>query len=158
MTVDELILIDKREVRRDSNLMLLYLGEFQKTFNYKPNCASCSFNSDWQKFVNYFSKKTVTLRKEKIMENGISIKKIQGKILSYKKDGKTFRLYDNILTPGFISEYLTHGTKEEIEERKKLFNISETWGISTSKTIEEVDSEIKSLNKKSKRGRKPKNE
>jgi hypothetical protein len=52
----------------------------------------------------------------------ISIKKQQGKILSYKKDGKTFRLYDNILTDDFIKEYLVNGTDEEIVERVKMFN------------------------------------
>lgn len=55
----------------------------------------------------------------------IIIKKKQGKILSYKKDGKTYRLYDNILNDAFISEYLKNGSKEELAERKKLFNFPE---------------------------------
>ncbi len=120
MTVEELILIDKYKVRRDSNLMSLYLQYFKETFNYLPNCAGCSFASDWQKLVSKYSKKYVTLQKVKSMKT-ISIKKQQGKILSYKKDGKTFRLYDNILTDDFIKEYLINGTDEEISERKKLF-------------------------------------
>ena len=104
MTVEELILIDKYKVRRDSNLMSLYLQYFKETFNYLPNCAGCSFGSDWQKLVAKYSKKYVTLQKVNSMKT-ISIKKQQGKILSYKKDGKTFRLYDNILTDDFIKEY-----------------------------------------------------
>ncbi len=55
----------------------------------------------------------------------IKIKKIQGKILSYKKGGRTYRLYDNILSDEFISEYLKNGSKEELAERKKLFNFPE---------------------------------
>lgn len=121
MTVNELILKNKQEVRRDSNLMSLYLKYFQEAFNRKPNCAGCTFASDWQKLVSFYSKKSVTLQKEIPMKT-ITIKKIQGKILSYQKGGKTFRLYDNILNDAFIKEYISNGTESEIEQRKKLFN------------------------------------
>ena len=125
MTVEELILIDKSKVRRDSNLMSLYLLHFKETFKYAPSCAGCSFASDWQKLVSFYSKKVekkVTLQKEKLM-NTISIKKIQGKILTYRKDGKTYRQYDNILTDSFVKEFISNGTEEEIKERVKMFKI-----------------------------------
>ena len=122
MTAQELILIDKGKVRRDSNLMSLYLTYFQEAYGYRPSCAGCSFATDWQKIVSFYSnkeEKTLNLQKEIFME--ITIKKIQGKILSYKKDGKTFRLYDNILNNEFIDGYLKNGSEEELIERKKLF-------------------------------------
>jgi len=122
MTAQELILIDKGKVRRDSNLMSLYLTYFQEAYGYRPSCAGCSFATDWQKIVSFYSnkeEKTLNLQKEIFME--ITIKKIQGKILSYKKDGKTFRLYDNILNYDFIDGYLKNGSEEELIERKKLF-------------------------------------
>lgn len=121
MDIQEFILIDKNKVRRDSNLMSLYLDFFEKTFNTKPNCAGCSFGTDWNKLVSFYSKKSVTLPKQKVMSE-ITIKKITGQILSYKKDGKTYRRYDNVLYDDFIKEYLTYGTDEELSERKKLFN------------------------------------
>ena len=123
MTAQELILLDKGKVRRDSNLMSLYLVYFKEAYKYTPSCAGCSFGTDWQKFVSFYStkeEKVLNLQKEIFMK--ITIKKIQGKILSYKKDGKTFRLYDNILTTEFIDGYLKNGSKEELAERKKLFN------------------------------------
>src|SRR6478736_3997736 len=145
MTVNELILLDKRKVRRDSNLMSLYLLYFKETFKYAPNCAGCSFGSDWQKLVNFYSKKVekkVTLQKENVMST-ISIKRIQGKILAYKKDGRTFRQYDNILTDSFVKEYLSNGTEEEIAERRKLFNfpVEEKVNIidEAIKTIEQTE-------------------
>ena len=124
MTIQEFILLDKAKVRRDSNLMHLYLEFFKEAFNRVPNCAGCSFSTDWQKLINFHTgnkEKSVTLQKQKVM-NTISIKKIQGKILTYKKDGKTFRQYDNILTDSFIKEYVSNGTEEEILERRKMFN------------------------------------
>lgn len=143
MTVNELILIDKSKVRRDSNLMSLYLLHFKETFKYAPSCAGCSFASDWQKLVSFYSKKVekkVTLQKENLM-NTISIKRIQGKILSYKKDGRTFRQYDNILTDSFVKEYLSNGNEEEIEERKKLFNFPDEESLGEDVSIKIADSE-----------------
>lgn len=159
MTVNELILKNKHEVRRDSNLMSLYLQYFQETFNKVPNCAGCSFSTDWQKLVSFHSKPQTQKVMKKVSKT-ITIKKIQGKILLYKKDGKTYRLYDNILNDNFISEYLKNGTKEEITERKKLFNfpVKETETDFTHNTsIEDneiIDSEFVPIIKK--RGRKNK--
>lgn len=121
MTIDEFILLDKHKVRRDSNLMHLYLEFFQEAFGRVPSCAGCSFGSDWNKLVAKYSKNYVTLQKAKTMSKSITIKRITGKILSYVKDGKTYRLYDNILNDSFIKEYISNGTDEEIAERKKLF-------------------------------------
>jgi hypothetical protein len=176
MTVNELILLDMSKVRRDSNLMHLYLNFFKETFKYLPNCAGCSFSTDWYKLVSFYSKKEVTLQKQKVMSNTIKIKKAQGKILSYKQNGKTFRLYDNILNDDFINGYLSNGSEEEIAERKKLFifpieniELKEVINIEkeTIRTISEDNDTSKiednSVNTdtfiiKKKRGRKPKNE
>lgn len=153
MTVQELILLNKAEVRRNSNLMHLYLTYFKEAFGKTPNCASCSFGTDWQKLVSLYSEKTVTLQKVNPMKT-IKIKKVQGKILNYKKDGKTYRQYDNILTDEFIKEFITNGTEEEIAERKKMFIFP----------VEDVDfvqeeivgdlSTLKNFNSKEKRNRK----
>lgn len=142
MTIDEFILLDKAKVRRDSNLMSLYLDFFKTAFGRVPNCAGCSFGTDWQKLVSLYSnkgEKKVTLQKGKIM-NTISIKKIQGKILTYKKDGRTYRQYDNILTDSFIKEFISNGTDQEIEERKKMFNfpVENSEGKETKKPIKIV--------------------
>lgn len=137
MTIEEFILLDKAKVRRDSNLMSLYLEFFKTAFGRVPNCAGCSFGTDWQKLVSLYSikgEKKVTLQKGKTM-NTISIKKIQGKILTYRKDGKTYRQYDNILTDSFIKEFIVSGTEEENKERVKMFNFP----------IELVDEAVKEI-------------
>lgn len=141
MTINEFILLDKAKVRRDSNLMSLYLDFFKTAFGRVPNCAGCSFGTDWQKLVSLYSikgEKKLTLQKGKIM-NTISIKKIQGKILTYKKDGRTYRQYDNILTDSFIKEFISNGTEEEIKERVKMFNFPvETEFLESGKSVDEV--------------------
>jgi hypothetical protein len=142
MTINEFILLDKAKVRRDSNLMSLYLDFFKTAFGRVPNCAGCSFGTDWQKLVSLYSikgEKKVTLQKGKIM-NRISIKKIQGKILTYRKDGKTYRQYDNILTDEFIKEFIVSGTEEENKERVKMFNFPVS--IDEEKVVSEIQDSI----------------
>lgn len=175
MKINEFILLDKAKVRRDSNLMSLYLDFFKTAFGRVPNCAGCSFGTDWQKLVSLYSikgEKKVTLQKGKIM-NTISIKKIQGKILTYRKEGKTFRQYDNILTDEFIKEFIVSGTEEENKERVKMFNFptnldlefkTETWehkivesdftfmGEEKKLDIKELESKILSNSQPKKRG------
>lgn len=123
MTVKELISLDASKVRRDSNLMLFYIETFKEAFGYAPNCAGCTFNSDWYKLVNRINgtENLLTLQKEKTMAT-FQLKKAEGKILSFKKDGVTHRKYDTNLTEEFVLGYLSNGSEEEIEQRKKLFS------------------------------------
>ena len=124
MKVEELILENKDKVRRDSNLMSLYLFYFKEAYGYTPSCAGCSFSEDWNSFVQFYAKNKLTLPIEKIIiMKGITIKKVEGKILAYKLDGVTYRKYDSNLTPEFIDGYLKNGTDEELEVRNKLFNV-----------------------------------
>lgn len=143
MTIDEFILLDKAKVRRDSNLMHLYLEFFKEAFGRVPNCAGCSFGTDWQKLVLKYSKKSVTLQKVNPMKT-IQIKKIQGKILTYKKGGRTYRQYDNILTDEFIKEFIVSGTEEENKERVKMFNFP---SIQTESIVaeEEINNAVKDV-------------
>lgn len=126
MDVKDLIKKDSREVRGNSNLMSIYIDAFQKQFGYKPSCAGCTFGNDFAKLVRAVQtgdKPTERKLKSNKMENTFKLKKIQGKILSYKANGKTFRAYDNTMKEDFVVGYLTNGSKEEIAERKKLFAI-----------------------------------
>ena len=123
MKTKELISLDASKVRRDSNLMLFYIETFKDAFGYAPNCAGCTFNSDWYKLANRINGKEnlLTLQKEKTMAT-FQLKKAEGKILSFKKGGVTYRKYDTSLTEEFVLGYLSNGTEEEIEQRKKLFS------------------------------------
>jgi hypothetical protein len=125
MTIQELISLDKHKVRRDSSLMHLYIQFFKETFNYLPTCTGCSFDSDWNKLRLFHSKNNSATQIKKNMSNNITIKKKLGKILTYYKDGRAYRLYDNNLNDDFINEYVSNGTPDEIEQRKKLFNFPE---------------------------------
>lgn len=124
MSVNELILMNSREVRKNPDLMAIYIESFKNQFGYKPNCAGCTFNSDFQKLKNAVSgKNKQTTTKPIIMSKTFKLYHVKGEILTYKKGKKTIRQYDNRMTEEFAIGFLTNGTPKQIEERKKLFRV-----------------------------------
>jgi len=68
MTVKELLNINTHEVRRNPDLMSFYIETFKETFGYLPNCAGCSFNSDFIKLnskINSLDKENLLPLKNK---------------------------------------------------------------------------------------------
>lgn len=122
MTKEELILQGKHKVRGNSDLMSIYITLFEQTFGYAPNCAGCTFGNDWDRFVR--SGKITTIINI-AMDKTFKLKKNSSEILFFKVEGdkRTFRSYANKFTENFAIQFLTHGTKEEIENRKKLFEL-----------------------------------
>lgn len=119
MTREELIAIGKHKVRRNEDLMLFYLQEFESIFGRKPICAGCTFNKDWEKFsLGRKSLNTFRKMEAKTFELNASSKNI---IHTYYVSKSPRRKYGYNMTEGFAKEYLSNGTKEEIEERKKHF-------------------------------------
>lgn len=122
MDIQELILLNSREVRANSNLMAIYINAFEEQFGYRPNCAGCTFNSDFQKLKNTFlNMSNITTINTIKMENTFQLRQVKGDILTYKENGRTVRQYDNRMTEEFAVGFLSNGTEEQIEERKKLF-------------------------------------
>ena len=145
MDSQEFILISSDKVRRDSSLMAFYVDLYFQTFGKKPQCAGCTFNSDFNRLkIALSGKKSVNLSlNKKEMENTYKLKKIAGRIIAFKKGKATHRLYDNNLNENFVIGYLTYGTDEEIAERKKLFSKLPKLAMS-----EEVEIPVKKTRKK----------
>lgn len=120
MDVKELIKLDSHKVRGNSSLMTVYIEAFTKQFGYAPSCVGCTFGNDFAKLIRAVRDTNLPTIQKKMEDKTFDLK-IQGKILAYRKDGKTFRVYDNKVTEAFAVNFLTHGTEEEIKERKKLF-------------------------------------
>lgn len=145
MEVKELIQKSSQEVRGSSNLMTIYIKFFKEYFGHEPNCAGCTFANDFTRLKRVVlsggSKEQQTARTKKhraMGEKTFKLKKTEGKILSFKKNSKTIHFYDNNMTEHLAVEYLTNGTPEQIEERKKLFAILPNALIANIEVKEEV--------------------
>lgn len=126
--VKDLLKKDSAEVRRNPDLMLFYIETFTKTFNYAPSCAGCTFTSDWRKLCLHFYRKddnnvvNLSTNNNSIIMKEFKFKVINNVILSYVKNGRTYRAYDNTAKVDFVIGFLTNGTEQELAERKKLFS------------------------------------
>jgi len=148
MDVNDLILINSDKVRRDSNLMALYKKSFFDAFGYNPVCTGCTFSTDWNKlvkFVNSGNKVDVLISRNKIMST-FKLKKIQNKIFAYRKDGQTFRRYDNHFDEAFVNQFLSNGTEEQIQDRKKLFSVLPDSFKNDIEVIENTEVEMPTMN------------
>lgn len=128
MTTKELVSLSPKKIRHNNELMQLYIQQFEAAFSYKPNCAGCTFNSDFNKLkkhVNSGSKSTIINLKPKTMSVYKIKPKFRAQILTYIKDKRPHRTYGRNITDSFAEEFLKYGTKEQIAERKKMFTIEE---------------------------------
>lgn len=127
MGVEELIKLDSQKVRKSPDLMAFYITAFQKQFGRTPNCAGCTFGTDFKNLIvavrDGKSPTSTKQFKSNKMENTFKLNKIQSRILFYRKDGKTFRTYDSQMREEFAIAYLTHGSEEDLKERRKMFAI-----------------------------------
>lgn len=147
MEVKELITKSASEVRRNPDLIELYLVEFEKVFGKRPNCAGCTFQKDWQRFVNSFRAKKE--KNQVIMDGTFKYKGGKVLMLTYWMDGKPYRKYSNRLTEEFAINYLTYGTPEQIAERKKEFLV-------LPESLRETKKETTKVETKSETAEKPK--
>lgn len=124
-TVEDLIKAGKNEVRNNSDLMSSYIKLFEEKFGRKPDCAGCTFNSDWNRLTQ---NQILTSTNNTIMSDKTFLLRDNSIIYSYdlevqENQFRRIRRYGNLMNEEFAENYLTHGTPEQIEERKRQFKI-----------------------------------
>lgn len=117
MTLDEFVRLDPKHIRHDKELMQLFVNFYEAAFSFKPSCAGCTFKKGFKKLRSFAleGKKNIKFDKNIIdMETKtFEIKKeYRTKILTYKKDGKTYRKYGNQITEDFARELVANGKTE----------------------------------------------
>lgn len=111
MKIEEFVRLDPKQVRGDKELMQLFVEFYEAAFSFKPKCAGCSFKSGFKKLKKYVNsddntKKLITMSNPKTFQLK---NKYRLKILTYKKDGKTYRCYGYNLTNEFANELVKAG-------------------------------------------------
>lgn len=134
MTFGELIKTNKNEIRNVPNLTSYFISAYKFIFGVNPSCASCSINNEFKNLINEVKKRSIQDQKielnleKNIMENNektfVLSPATDDYMLSYVDKNKVIRRkFTNRLTDDFVIGYLTDGTPEEIEERKKKFKV-----------------------------------
>lgn len=130
MDIQVLLSTDSAKVRRSPSLFAFYIETFVDIFGTKPSCAGCTFSKDFNKLKNHFN----SLSNENNFVSLPTINKFSNMktfkfrvpfngILSYKKNGVMHRRYAYRADDAFIIEFLTYGSENELQERKKMFKV-----------------------------------
>ena len=116
MTLEEFISLDPAKIRRDKDLMQLFVSFYKAAFSLTPNCAGCVFTKGFNKLKRYALKgeKKINFTKSNDMEdiNFVLKKQYRLKILTYKENGITYRSYGYNLDSYFASKLVEHGKSE----------------------------------------------
>lgn len=115
MTLEEFISLDPKKIRRDKQLMQLFVNFYKAAFSLEPNCAGCVFNRGFDKLKRFAKKgeKKINFTKKTIMEKTFVVKaQYRGKILTYKEGGIVYRKYGNNLDEAFALKLVEHGKSE----------------------------------------------
>lgn len=128
MTTKELVSLNPKKVRHNNDLMQLYIQKFEAAFSYKPNCAGCTFSNDFNKLKKHVQSgaKTIVNLKPKTMESYKIKQKYRHQILTYTLNKRPYRTYGRNMSDQFAKDFLTYGTKQQLEERKKMFDVIPT--------------------------------
>ena len=124
MTASEFVKLNPQTVRNSANLMQGYIELFSETFGRKPDCAGCTFKRDFGRLLKKLQTGAEPTTLKSMSTPTFKLKKgYADKILSYKKDNRMHRTYGRTADEAFVKAFLKHGTKEEIAERKAIFEV-----------------------------------
>lgn len=154
MELKEFVRLDPNQVRRDKELMQLFVNFYEAAFSFIPKCVGCAFKSGFKKLKKYANTsekniifdKTITKMEAKtfVLKNQFKLK-----ILTYKKDGVIHRKYGHALTEDFAKELVKAGKTDIFAKLPKDLDSTE---ITVSEEVlkkfkeENKDKEYKVIN------------
>jgi hypothetical protein len=118
MTLEELLSNDASVIRKNEELMNLFIHYYKEVFSYIPSCVGCSFKRSYRKLKKFSQngEKTLPLikmQKQKKMKNSFLLKKSERlKIHSYTKNGVKYRRYGNAIDEAFARELVAAGKSD----------------------------------------------
>src|SRR5690625_3256504 len=124
MTAGELIRVDPKVIRRDEDLMRLFIELYEAHFSYVPSCTGCTFNNDFRKLKNKILNKNIMAKSK----GKYTVKREHyNTIFRFKnKAGKIERRYGKDFDDEFAEGYLANSKDknkklifENLEEPKK---------------------------------------
>lgn len=141
MTLEEFVSLDPNKIRRDKELMQLFVDFYKAAFSLTPNCAGCVFKRGFNKLKRYSKQgeKKVNFEKNTTMEQNTFILKSQHrlKILTYREEGIVYRSYGYNLTEDFAKKLVEHGKSDLFaklpQSKKPSKTVSEVKPKETSK-------------------------
>lgn len=115
MELKDFVRLNPNEIRRDNGLMQLFVNFYEAAFSLTPKCIGCSFKGNFKKLKRYASEKNIKFDKKiKIMKaNTFQLKsQYKLKILTFKKEGITYRKYGHAIDEDFAISLVNDGKRD----------------------------------------------
>lgn len=141
MTAKEFVSIDAKQIRASEELMQLFVNFYEAAFFIKPNCGGCIFNAGFKKLKKFHSiNQKNNINFEVMKERTFKInRKYLSDILTYKKDGVTYRKYANKMTEEFAIQLIADGQTHIFDVLPKdAKEVSKTQEVAEVKEVTEV--------------------
>lgn len=130
MELKEFVRLDPDQIRRDKELMQLFVEFYEAAFSFIPKCVGCAFKKGFKKLKQYAqnSEKNIIFKQKVIQMETKTFqlkKQYHTKILTYKKDGVIYRKYGNQLTEEFAKELVKAGKEDlfvKLPESKSIIS------------------------------------
>lgn len=111
MDLQEFVRLNPDAIRRDKDLMQLFVEFYKAAFSLTPSCAGCVFKKGFKRLRDYvnsddkISNFDKTIKTNQMESKTFQLKnQFKLKILSYRKDNKTYRSYGYNMTEEFARE------------------------------------------------------
>lgn len=149
MTLEEFVRLDPKQIRTDKELMQLFVNFYEAAFSFIPKCAGCSFNSGFKKLRKYATSSKKNIKFDKIVNTMESKtfelkKEYKLKILTYKKDGVTYRRYGHAIDEEFARELVAYGKSEvfkKLPEKKSAAKVNQNKDV-TAIEVNDVETVV----------------
>ena len=134
MTYGELILKSSSEVRSNANLTSYFINAYKNVFGHVPTCSGCAINNELGNLIKHIKTRNLQEQEIEVTTNNITMvdysktfvlsPSLQDDMLAYTDKNKVIRRkFVSKLTDEYVISYLTNGTAEEIDDRKKKFKV-----------------------------------
>ena len=158
METKELVKLNVGSIKLNPEYKALYIKSFKAFFGKEP-CLTCGgAQHDFMKFKNKvlnLGTEKETYKKQEEMKQYKLKPEYLSDVHSFAKNGTVHRMYGSHMTDEFAKDYLSNGSKKQLEERKAKFLSIPTAKV--EKVAEPIAEEVEKVEKpKAKRTRKKK--
>jgi len=130
MTLQEFVGLDPKQIRGNEKLMQLFVDFYEAAFSFTPKCVGCALKSGFKKLKKYANNGEKIINFETMETKTFKLKKkYHTRILSYKKDGRMYRVYGHKLTESFAVELVNAGQTDIFDVLPQTASAPEATGF-----------------------------
>jgi hypothetical protein len=113
-------------IRINNTHLARFVEEYYKVFGTRPDCAGCTFKTTYSSLLKQIGIKKNTNFIKTVIMTEFKVNVRQRNVIHSFTDPKTKKVrrsYGKNMTDDFAKGFIKHGTKNQIKERKLIFDL-----------------------------------